>query len=318
VGLYTTRRDRLEDRPMIADFEDFCLYMYVLVDDLWTVLAPRYRRPGPAPACSDSELLTMVLVGECRGWDQETDLVAAWRDYPALFPHVPERSRFNRRRRALMHAINDLRRVVLPTLDLAGDRQCVIDSLPVPVLHFHLVPSSPSTSTWRAAGASFGKVSSKNQTIFGYKLHLLVTLGGVIRDFVLAPAHVHDLTVGAELLAEQRDLLALGDKAYFSATVAATLRAEADVTLFAVPRATQRAQLPPAVVALHTRWRQLIETVNEQLTEQLHVETNHAKTFWGLCARLYSKLTAHTLCVYLNRRLGHLDCLQIKGLAFAN
>ena len=303
---------------MITDFEDFCLYLYVLVDDLWAQIGPRYRRPGPAPACSDSELLTMVLVGECRGWDQETDLVAAWQAHRALFPVIPERSRFNRRRRALMYAINDLRRVVLTVLDLAQDRQAVIDSLPVPVLHFHLVPGAASTSTWRAAGATFGKVCSKKQTIFGYKLHLLVTLGGVILDFALAPANEHDLTVGTELLAEQRALLVLGDKAYYSAPVAAALRAAADVLLFALPRASLRVQLPPAVVALHTRCRQIIETVNEQLSDQLHLEENHAKTFWGLCTRLYSKLTAHTVCVYLNRLLANPDCLQIKGLAFAN
>jgi hypothetical protein len=303
---------------MIADFEDFCLYLYVLVDDLWAQIGWRYRRPGPAPACSDSELITLVLAGECRGWDQETDLLAAWQAYRALFPVLPERSRFNRRRRALQHAINDLRRVALSLLDLAADRQAVIDSLPVPVLHFHLVPSSPSTSTWRAAGAAYGKVCSKKQTVFGYKLHLLVTLGGVILDFALAPANEHDLTVGAELLAEQHDLLVLGDKAYYSAPVAAALWAEGGVRLFALPRASQRVQLPPAVVALHTRCRQIIETVNEQLSEQLLVEVNHAKTFWGLCARLYSKLTAHTLCILLNRLLGRPDYLQIKGLAFAN
>jgi IS5 family transposase len=303
---------------MIADFEDFCLYLYVLVDDLWAQIGWRYRRPGPAPACSDSELITLVLAGECRGWDQETDLLAAWQAYRHLFPVLPERSRLNRRRRALQHAINDLRRVVLTALDLAGDRQAVIDSLPVPVLHFHLVPSSPNTSTWRAAGAAFGKVCSKKQTIFGYKLHLLVTLGGVILDFTLAPANEHDLTVGADMLADHEDLLVLGDKAYYSAPVAAALWAERGVRLFALPRANQRATLPPAVVALHTRCRQIIETVNGQLSEQLHLEVNHAKTFAGLSARLYSKLTAHTLCIYLNRLLGHPDYLQIKGLAFAN
>ncbi len=303
---------------MIADFEDFCLYLYVVVDDLWAQVASSYRRPGPAPVCSDSELITLVLAGECRGWDEETDLLAAWQDYRALFPVLPERSRFNRRRRALQWAINDLRRLALTTLDLAQDRQGVIDSLPVPVMQFHLVPGSANTSSWKAHGARFGKVTSKKQTIFGYKLHLLVTLGGVILDFVLAPANEHDLTVGAELLAEHRDLLVLGDKAYYSVPIATALQAEANVTLFALPRATLRAQVPPSVAALHTRCRQLIETVNEQLSEQFRVEANHAKSFAGLCARLYAKLTAHTLCVYINRLLGNPDALQIKRLAFPN
>ncbi len=83
---------------MIANFADSSLWMYVTVDDLWQRIALRYARPGPAPACSDSELITMVLVGECRGWDLETDLVAAWQLHRDLFPVIPERSRFNRRR----------------------------------------------------------------------------------------------------------------------------------------------------------------------------------------------------------------------------
>jgi hypothetical protein len=31
-----------------------------------------------------------------------------------------------------------------------------------------------------------------------------------------------------------------------------------------------------------------------------------------------TKLTAHTLCIYINRLLGEVDFLQIKSLAFAN
>src|SRR5215212_11512251 len=109
---------------MLAQFEDDCLRLYVVVDELWPAVAPRCRRPGPAPECSDSELVTMVLVGESRGWDEETDLVREWRGYRDPFPHVPERSRFNRRRRALAPAINALRRATLRLLDLAEDRQC--------------------------------------------------------------------------------------------------------------------------------------------------------------------------------------------------
>lgn len=303
---------------MITQFEDYCLWMYVVVDELWPAVAAHCRRPGPAPACSDSELATMVLVGESRGWDEETDLVREWGARRALFPVVPERSRFNRRRRALAPAINALRRATLRLLDLAEDRQCAIDSLPVPALRFHLVPSSSAVGHWIEHGAAFGKVTTKKQTIFGYKLQLLVTLNGVILDFLLAPANVNDLEAGAELLAKHRDLLVLGDKGYLSAPVAAELLATAGITLLTVPRKNQRAQLPPALAALHTRWRQIVETVNGQLAGLFHIEENHAHSFDGLRARLYSKLTAHTLAVYVNRLVGNPDCLRLKALVFPN
>jgi hypothetical protein len=301
---------------MIAEFEDFCLWMYVVVDELWPAVARQYRRRGPAPACSDSELVTMVLVGECRGWDQETEAVEQWQAYRHLFPVIPERSRFNRRRRALAPAINDLRQATLAQLDLAQDRQCAIDSLPVPALRFHLVPSSSAVGHWTAHEAAFGKVTTKKQTIFGYKLQLLVTLNGVILDFLLAPANVNDLEAGAVLLAKHRDLLVLGDMGYLSAPVAADLLATANITLLTVPRKNQRRQLAPALAALQTRWRQIVETVNGQLAALFHIEENQAHSFEGLCARLYSKLTAQTLAVFVNRRLRNPDPLRIKALVF--
>jgi hypothetical protein len=76
--------------------------------------------------------------------------------------------------------------------------------------------------------------------------------------------------------------------------------------------------LPPEVEHLINSVRQIIETVNGQLTEQFNIETNHAHTFWGLCTRLHTKLAAHTLCIYLNRLLGNPNFLQVKALAFPN
>ena len=62
--------------------------------------------------------------------------------------------------------------------------------------------------------------------------------------------------------------------------------------------------------------RQIVETVNGQLSQQFHIKKNHAHTFWGLCTRVYAKLTAHTLSIYLNQLLKKEDFLQIKQLAF--
>lgn len=298
----------------ITNFDDFSLWMYCIVEDTWREVKDLFRRPGPAPLCSDSELMTMTLVGECKGWSVETTLLSEWSEHTHLFPHIPSQSRYNRRRRGLMHAFNLVRRVALRVLDVAQDRQCCIDTLPVPVVQFHLVPGA--SREWAINGSEFGKVSSKKQTIYGYKMQLLVTLGGVILDFELVPANVTDLQGGYELLEEHTDLDAVGDKGYISEPVAQMLMQGNNVCLMTVPRANQKRQLPSAVAQCLNKVRQIIETVNGQLVDQLNLQTNHAHTFRGLCTRLYSKLTAHTLCIYINRLLGKPDFLRIKELAF--
>ena len=301
---------------MITEFEDFCTWVFIVVDDVWKQVSPFFKRPGPAPECSDSELIAMALIGECRGWHEETELLSCWKEYRDMFPHNPSQSRFNRRRRNLMQAFNLIRQVILGSLDLSMDRQCIIDSLPTPVVQFHLVPGS--TGDWRAFGATFGKVTTKKQTIFGYRLHLLITLGGLILDFELTPANATDLEAGFEMLSEHANLEVIGDKAYISAAKAAELWEQNRIHLRTLSRSNQKIQPSPGYQHLHNAIRQLIETVNGQLSDQFAIEKNYAHTFWGLCTRLISKLTAHTLCIYINRLLGKPDFLQIKALAFPN
>lgn len=302
---------------MIADFEDFVTWMYVIVDDCWKQIAWQYRRPGPEPrSCSDSELITIALVSECRAWCRETHLIAEWKAYKPLFPRLPERSRFNRRRRNLMQAINQIRQIVLSLLDLAQDAYGAIDSLPVPVMMFHLAPQR--SREWDVAGASFGYCASKKQTFFGYRLHILVTLGGVIVDFELTAANADERESAQDLLANQAGRTFLGDKGYVGADLAGRLREQAQVRLVALRRVNQHAPLPEALTRLVKRFRQIIETVNSQLAEQFLLQHNDAHSFSGLCARLYTKLAAHTICIYLNRLLGNPDWLRIKKLAFPN
>jgi hypothetical protein len=87
-------------------------------------------------------LITLFLVSECMGWDMETEALSQGQAHRDLFPALPSESRANRRRRALQLGFNLVRQVVLRLLDLAQDRQCAIDSLPVPVMAFHSVPTS--------------------------------------------------------------------------------------------------------------------------------------------------------------------------------
>ena len=118
------------------------------------------------------------------------------------------------------------------------------------------------------------------------------------------------------MLENHTDLGVLGDKGYISAEHATQLWRKNRVRLKTLPRCNQKIQLSSYARKFHNSIRQNIETVNGQLSEQFKIEKNHAHTFWGLCTRLYTKLTAHTLCIYINRLLGKPDFLQIKALAF--
>jgi IS5 family transposase len=302
------------DTTMIVDFADFVTWVYVIVDDLWKPISHLYARPGPQPStCSDSELMTMAIVSECRGWDRETQAHSEWAQYRDLFPHQPTRTRLNRRRRNLMGAINQIRVLILQMLDVAQDAYGAIDSLPLPVLQFHLAPQR--THEWDVNGATFGHCASKKQTFFGYRLHLAITLGGVILDFELTAANADEREVAADMLPNHPGRTFIADKGYVKAALAEEL-AKVGVILIAARRVNQKQRLPASLTRLINQFRQIIETVNGQLTQQFGVEQNYAHSFWGLCARLYTKLTAHTLCIYLNRLLGNPDWLQIKGLAF--
>ncbi len=299
---------------MITDFDDLCLWTYVIVDDILIKLEPLLRRPGPPPPCSDSELITMILVAECKGWDIETQLLSDFSQHPHLFPILPCQTRLNRRRRNLGTIINRIRQMLLSDIEAASEKLCIIDSLPIPVIQFHLAPSS--SNNWSCYGADYGRVESRKQTIFGYKLHLLVTASGVIVDFELAPASATDLSVGYELLSGHQDKQVIGDKAYISNQVKDQLAQLNRIDLITVPRRNQKQQISRQTKRWINEIRQRVETVNGQLSEQFHIEKNHAHSFWGVCTRLYSKLTAHTLCVYLNQLCKKEAFLQIKELAF--
>ena len=93
---------------MIASFTDLCTYIYVLIDDLYqAVIAPHDWRPGPRSACSEGEIITLTLVAELTGQDEEGSFLAYLRrTHPTLFPLLPERTRYNRRRRRLTEVTN--------------------------------------------------------------------------------------------------------------------------------------------------------------------------------------------------------------------
>ncbi len=302
---------------MIANFADLCTYLYVLTDEAYqAVAAPYDTRPGPDALFSDSERITLTVAAELLGIAAETRFLAyVRRNHRALFPLLPERSRYNRRRRQLIEVTNRLRSAIMARLwrilEAEGQDLCVVDSVPVPVVGYH---HAAGEHRWWGE-ADFGRVPSKKQAIYGFKLHLLVSHSGLILDFTLAAANHNDGKLTAQLLADKAGLTVLGDKGYINGPLQADLMARQDLTLLTPKRRNQRDQLPAALTQAINHFRQIIETVNSQLVEQFQLQRNRAKSLSGLCARVQAKLTAHTFGLYLNYLLGR-PLLALMDLAF--
>lgn len=301
---------------MIENFLDLCTYVYVVTDEVYQrAVAPYDARPGPQAAFSDSELLTVSIVAELVGLDAETRCLAYLRrNHPTLFPLLPERSRYNRRRRGLAEVTNRVRGAVMArlwrVLEAEGADLCAIDSVPVPAVGFH---HARHDHRWYGE-ADDGRVASKKQTSYGFKLHLLISASGLVLDFALVAANAADGTLAEQLLIDKAGLTVLGDKGDINGPLHQLLAARNGLTVPTPRRKNQRQQLPPALTRAINAARQIIETVNSQLVGQCNLQRNRAKSAWGLATRVHAKLAAHTLGLYLNHLAGR-PLLALMDLA---
>jgi hypothetical protein len=73
---------------MITDFEDFCIWVFVVVDDVWKPIAPFFKRPGPKPECGDSEY-TDIDVLEDKGYISAEKAAELWQKNRILLRTIP-------------------------------------------------------------------------------------------------------------------------------------------------------------------------------------------------------------------------------------
>src|SRR5215467_7524580 len=123
------------EASLMLPTEDLFVYVYVLVDDAISsggvAIAPR---PGPAPGCTDAELLAVALVRHLLGRRSEAGFLAeVARDWAHLFPVLPHQSEANRRIRWLWGAFEQLRAML--TARLPADDCQQVDTTALPVKH---------------------------------------------------------------------------------------------------------------------------------------------------------------------------------------
>lgn len=301
----------------IANFEDFILTVYVVIDDLYHQSAPSeviHRRHVLDAKLSDPEIITISLCGELAGIDSEN----AWfsfvkKNYRYLFPQLCSRSRFNRTRRALMQTTELLRQKMISAFPIPISPYFITDSFPLAVCKFG---RARYCRAFRSYGADYGKCPSKKETYFGYKVHALITLEGYITTFEITPASTDDREGLRDMVENRSDLVILGDKGYVGENLTHEMK-EQGICLMALKRSNSKTDWPKSVRQLIFKKRRRIETVFSQLSEQLNAEKVLAKSFQGLCTRLVNKILAYNLCLALNS-IFHETCElgKIKQLIF--
>jgi hypothetical protein len=276
------------------------------------VVCATLRRPGPVPQLTDSEIVTLALYQEIIGEPREDHFFRLHRSQLLpFFPRLNERSRYNRRKRDLWSVILAIRCGVLVMLHAADHDTAVVDSAPVPVTGY----KRDKTSSDFVGTAGYGVCSSKALKYFGVKLHNLVTLTGIILDFVLTSASPYDNQAVMELFEHHRGILreVLGDKAYNDQSLQNTLKQELGITLWAPRKNNQEPVGSKEHRKTRHRARLIVETVNSQLQEQLHLSKHYAKSTGGLFARIAAKVTAHTMGMLINQLYGR-PPLALAGL----
>ncbi len=178
-------------------------------------------------------------------------------------------------------------------LSLTAETEFFVDSKPIEVCRVARGKRCKMGRTGNFSQApDFGFCASQNTYYFGYKLHALCGLSGVIHSYDLSKASVADLHYMKDVKHTYHDCSIYGDKGYIGADVQLDLFETAHIRLECPYRLNQKDWKPTFIPFAKARKR--IETIFSQLTDQFLVIRNYAKITNGLFARIIGKISALT------------------------
>src|SRR5260370_6426617 len=252
---------------------------------------------GPAPACSDAELLAIAVARHLLGRRSEAGFLdEVGRDWGHLFPRLPHQSEANRRLRWLWGAFEQLRGLLASRLPEDTCQQ--VDTSAIPVKHTSRVRGPDQwTGPGHDLAARFGRDAAQAEWFYGFRLAIKTDLGSrIVRAWSIVPAAVDERQVGADLItgdAAAIDALLL-DKGFTGRRFAAEM-AGCGIDVIIPPTRAQRQTMPKTLQRLIAPLRNRVETSFKEITDQMELARHGAHTFEGLLTRTVAVLAAHTL-----------------------
>ena len=270
-------------------------------------------RRGVVPTFSDLEVIALSITAEAFGIDSENYLFNRLnKECPGAIPNLITRRQYNQRRKLTSQLGEYIRKALACAID-GGESVFCIDSKPVKVCQNARANRCAMGKTDIDRAPAWGYCASQNMHYYGYKLHALCGISGVIHSYDMTAANVHDLHYLNDVQWEYHDCMILGDKGYLSVPVQLDLFRTANITLEVPYRLNQKNWRPPSWT--YRRFRKRIETVFSQLGDQFMTIRNYAKQPCGLFTRMAAKVSAFTMLQYFNL-INHRPIGQVKYALF--
>lgn len=260
--------------------------------------AGNITRRGVVPKFSDLQVIALSLTAETLSIDSENNLFNRLTGYKACFLNMISRRQFNDRRKFTGELCETIRKRIADCID-GGEEYFCIDSKPIEVCRIARGKRCKMGKMNYSKAPSFGYCASQGTYYYGYKLHALCGLNGVIHSYDLTKACVHDINYLQDVKMEYHDCSIFGDRGYIGKEVQLDLFETANIKLECPYRLNQKEWKPLFIPFAKARKR--IETVFSQLSDQFMLIRNYAKETKGLFARIIGKISAFTILQYINK-----------------
>lgn len=266
-------------------------------------------RRGVVPKFSDLEVVALGITAEAFRFDSENFLFhRLHKECKGDLPNLITRRQFNARRKQTSKLAEDIRKEVAMAID-GGEKVFCIDSKPVKVCQNARARRCAMGSDNPQAAPAWGYCASQGLYYYGYKLHAVCGISGVVHSFDMTSADVHDIHYLKDVRWEYHDCMMLGDKGYLSVEGQKDLFDVARIELEVPYRLNQKNRRQPSWA--YKKFRKRIETIFSQLNDVLMMIRNYAKQTCGLFTRMAGKIAAMTFMQYVNF-INHRPIGQIK------
>lgn len=251
---------------------------------------------------ADSEIISLSICCEALGIDSENYFWSKLKhDYASDFPNLIHRTNFNRRRKRLAHYIQQVTEKISSVLN-EGENTFILDSMPVPVCKIVRERWCKICKESFETAPDKGYTASLEKWFYGYKLQLITSIKGVYKCMELTKASIHDVEYLRELKHDPclTQSLIIADRGYLSVPKQTELFECNEIRLYTPMRRGQRNYRTFPWVFKKQRKR--IETLFSQLSDQMMIKRNYAKSFNGLTTRIISKIASVTVLQLINHR----------------